>query len=238
MPRAQQVLFVFVVYAAQIGFSHWWLSRFQYGPMEWLWRGFTYWQVPPLRPPRPPVVSTQCAHLYVSTHLNNQRSPDPCRGRSVHASPQFLEAAAVGTAAVSSCRSCGSAIAAERPFHHRGRPGLGRSELLRPARLPDAALDVSPRRAAVYEAYSARRSARRRGRLRHGSLSAAARCRVEGAARVDASPADVGLPPEHPTVAVAAAGGNGYETALVGKWHLGYFRNSDPTHGFESSSAS
>ena len=46
MPRAQQVLFVFVVYAAQIGFSHWWLSRFQYGPMEWLWRGFTYWQVP------------------------------------------------------------------------------------------------------------------------------------------------------------------------------------------------
>ena len=46
MPRAQQVLFVFVVYAAQIAFSHWWLSRFQYGPMEWLWRGFTYWQVP------------------------------------------------------------------------------------------------------------------------------------------------------------------------------------------------
>ena len=48
MPRAQQVLFVLVVYAAQIAFSHWWLSRFQYGPMEWLWRGFTYWQVPQL----------------------------------------------------------------------------------------------------------------------------------------------------------------------------------------------
>jgi uncharacterized protein len=46
MPRAQQVLFVLVVYAAQIAFSHWWLSRFHYGPMEWLWRGFTYWQMP------------------------------------------------------------------------------------------------------------------------------------------------------------------------------------------------
>jgi uncharacterized protein len=49
IPRAQQVLFVLVVYAAQIAFSHWWLSRFHYGPMEWLWRGFTYWQVPQFR---------------------------------------------------------------------------------------------------------------------------------------------------------------------------------------------
>jgi uncharacterized protein len=49
MPRAQQVLFVLVVYAAQIAVSHWWLSRFLYGPMEWLWRGFTYWQIPRLR---------------------------------------------------------------------------------------------------------------------------------------------------------------------------------------------
>ncbi len=49
MPRAEQVVFVAVVYAAQIAFSHWWLRRFRYGPMEWLWRGFTYRQVPPLR---------------------------------------------------------------------------------------------------------------------------------------------------------------------------------------------
>jgi uncharacterized protein len=49
LPRAQQVLFVAVVYAAQVAFSHWWLARFRYGPMEWLWRGFTYRQVPPLR---------------------------------------------------------------------------------------------------------------------------------------------------------------------------------------------
>ena len=49
MPRAQQVLFVFVVYAAQIVFSYWWLSAFQYGPMEWLWRSFTYGHVPQFR---------------------------------------------------------------------------------------------------------------------------------------------------------------------------------------------
>jgi uncharacterized membrane protein YeiB len=48
MPRAQQVLFVVVVYAAQTVFSHWWLSRFYYGPMEWLWRGFTYGHMPQL----------------------------------------------------------------------------------------------------------------------------------------------------------------------------------------------
>ena len=49
LPRSQQVLFVLVVFAAQIAFSHWWLAHFRYGPMEWLWRGFTYRQVPPQR---------------------------------------------------------------------------------------------------------------------------------------------------------------------------------------------
>ncbi len=49
MPRARQVLFVLVIYAAQIVFSHWWLSRFHYGPMEWLWRGLTYGHVPQFR---------------------------------------------------------------------------------------------------------------------------------------------------------------------------------------------
>ena len=49
MPRAQQVMFVGVVYAAQIAFSHWWLSKFRYGPMEWFWRGFTYQHIPKFR---------------------------------------------------------------------------------------------------------------------------------------------------------------------------------------------
>jgi uncharacterized protein len=49
MPRAQQLLFVAVVFAAQIAFSHWWLSKFRYGPLEWFWRGFTYRQTPKFR---------------------------------------------------------------------------------------------------------------------------------------------------------------------------------------------
>ena len=49
MPRGEQLVFVAVVFSAQIVFSHWWLSRFRYGPMEWLWRGFTYRQTPKLR---------------------------------------------------------------------------------------------------------------------------------------------------------------------------------------------
>ena len=49
MPRGQQILFVAVAFFAQIVFSTWWLSRFRYGPMEWLWRGFTYRQTPKFR---------------------------------------------------------------------------------------------------------------------------------------------------------------------------------------------
>ena len=47
--RAGQVLFVAVVFAAQLAFSALWLSRFRYGPMEWLWRAVTYWTWPPMR---------------------------------------------------------------------------------------------------------------------------------------------------------------------------------------------
>lgn len=61
MPRAQQVVFVAVVYAAQVAFSHWWLARFHYGPMEWLWRGFTYRQLPPLRMARAAAVPARAA---------------------------------------------------------------------------------------------------------------------------------------------------------------------------------
>jgi len=53
MGRAWQALFVAVVISLQLAFSHWWLARFRYGPMEWLWRGITYWQVPPLRLEQP-----------------------------------------------------------------------------------------------------------------------------------------------------------------------------------------
>lgn len=46
MERAKQVAFVFAVVLLQIAFSHWWLARFRYGPMEWVWRAITYWTLP------------------------------------------------------------------------------------------------------------------------------------------------------------------------------------------------
>jgi arylsulfatase A-like enzyme len=47
------------------------------------------------------------------------------------------------------------------------------------------------------------------------------------------SPADVGLPPDHPTVA-SLLKGNGYDTALFGKWHLGWKPEFGPNrHGFD-----
>lgn len=49
MARAWQVLFVLGVFALQVAFSHWWLARYRYGPMEWLWRAFTYRQTPLMR---------------------------------------------------------------------------------------------------------------------------------------------------------------------------------------------
>lgn len=38
-----------LIYLLQIPFSHWWLSRFSYGPAEWLWRSLTYLKPQPMR---------------------------------------------------------------------------------------------------------------------------------------------------------------------------------------------
>ena len=49
LPRAWQPLFVLALFLAQVALSHWWLARFRFGPMEWLWRGATYGRLPALR---------------------------------------------------------------------------------------------------------------------------------------------------------------------------------------------
>ena len=38
-----------VVFALQVLASHWWLARFRFGPVEWLWRWWTYGHRPSLR---------------------------------------------------------------------------------------------------------------------------------------------------------------------------------------------
>lgn len=37
------------VYLLEVLWSHWWLNRFAFGPMEWAWRALTYFRRPPMR---------------------------------------------------------------------------------------------------------------------------------------------------------------------------------------------
>lgn len=47
--RAVQVLVVLAVCALQLTVSPWWLARFRFGPLEWLWRSLAYRQRQPFR---------------------------------------------------------------------------------------------------------------------------------------------------------------------------------------------
>jgi len=43
------MLFALVIYVAQIYFSKWWLSKYPYGPIEWVWRQLSYGKRLPIR---------------------------------------------------------------------------------------------------------------------------------------------------------------------------------------------
>ena len=47
--RIHQLSVVIAVVAVQIPLCHVWLRHFRYGPVEWLWRAITYWQIPAMR---------------------------------------------------------------------------------------------------------------------------------------------------------------------------------------------
>ena len=49
IPRMQQMLFVAGMLLVQLLVSPWWLARYRFGPVEWLWRTLTYWQWQPFR---------------------------------------------------------------------------------------------------------------------------------------------------------------------------------------------
>jgi len=38
-----------LIYAAELLVSTWWIRRFQYGPVEWVWRSASYWRLQPFR---------------------------------------------------------------------------------------------------------------------------------------------------------------------------------------------
>lgn len=47
--RAEATLIAVVVYILQLFVSRWWLSRYQFGPMEWVWRTLTYGKRPVMK---------------------------------------------------------------------------------------------------------------------------------------------------------------------------------------------
>ncbi|HYH96442.1 DUF418 domain-containing protein [Hyalangium sp.] len=49
LPPSRCVALTLAVFALQVAFSHWWLSRLRFGPAEWLWRSLTYGRGQPMR---------------------------------------------------------------------------------------------------------------------------------------------------------------------------------------------
>lgn len=47
--RTGQLLIVFAIWIVQIAVARWWVRRFAFGPLEWLWRSLTYWRPMPMR---------------------------------------------------------------------------------------------------------------------------------------------------------------------------------------------
>ena len=52
------LLICIAFFAFQTAFSHWWLARYRFGPMEWLWRALTYGSRPSMRRAQPIAVTT------------------------------------------------------------------------------------------------------------------------------------------------------------------------------------
>ncbi len=49
LQRYELYYVVFAVWVIQIIWSHLWLRKFNFGPLEWLWRSLTYWKIQPIR---------------------------------------------------------------------------------------------------------------------------------------------------------------------------------------------
>lgn len=49
VPRSAQLVLALALFAVQVLASRWWLARFRFGPVEWLWRSLTYLRPQPMR---------------------------------------------------------------------------------------------------------------------------------------------------------------------------------------------
>lgn len=49
LSRAELLIVVAAIWAAQLIWSPLWLARFRFGPAEWVWRSLTYWKAQPMR---------------------------------------------------------------------------------------------------------------------------------------------------------------------------------------------
>lgn len=59
------ILIGMAFFTLQILFSRWWLSKYQYGPAEWLWRSLTYFKIQPIeRKPSPAGKYRPVAHPF------------------------------------------------------------------------------------------------------------------------------------------------------------------------------
>ncbi|MDH3441222.1 MAG: DUF418 domain-containing protein [Gammaproteobacteria bacterium] len=47
--RAPQMLIALAILAFQMALSIWWLKRYRFGPLEWIWRSLTYKSMQPIR---------------------------------------------------------------------------------------------------------------------------------------------------------------------------------------------
>jgi uncharacterized protein len=51
-----------IIFAVQVLYSRWWMTRYRFGPLEWLWRGATYGHFPALRPERAGATAPATGH--------------------------------------------------------------------------------------------------------------------------------------------------------------------------------
>jgi uncharacterized protein len=49
LDRVGTIGVVLAIWSLQLVFSPLWLSRFRFGPVEWVWRSLTYWKPQPMR---------------------------------------------------------------------------------------------------------------------------------------------------------------------------------------------